>query len=468
MKILLIQPPHYYEGGSRGPSVFPIGLGYLARVLLNLGYDVEVFDIWAHQYSNKQVIKKIEKSNYDVVGISALSTQYKYVKWLTSELREHSDNSIIVGGALTTLNPEIVLRNTKTDICVIGEGEITFPSIIKNIDNLKRVNGIMFKEDGNLIENPPREYIEDLDTIEFPAWDLFPIEIYLKNCHVWKYEKIRAMNIITSRGCPWNCRFCSKTFRGVRLRSIDNVIEEIKELGGRYNIKGVYFNDELVLINKKRAYELCDKIRDLNLRWSCQGRVNLVDFDLLRRMRECGCVAIGYGVESGSQKILDNMNKQITVKQIEDAIKNTVKTGIYPAMQMMFGYPGETRETVGETVDLFRRIPYVGPVSFAVTTPLPGTELYDYALKQGLIGDEEEYLEKLEAGYVHYRKVLVNLTDFNDGEYHRTKAEAEKKILRIEIMHLLLNPVLLFKEIYRYGFLRSLKKISNILRNIGG
>lgn len=435
MKILLIQPPHYYNGGTRLPEFFPLGLGYIAQVLLGAGHEVEVLDIWAHQYSDGEVIQKVKGFDYDIAGISALSTQYKYVKWLTGLLKQHSKNKIVVGGALATYSPEIVLKYTDADICVVGEGEITARELVEHIDDLGKVQGIYFKDGGEIIQNLPRKYIEDLDSLEFPPWELFPLDSYFKYCHVAGHLELKTMDVITSRGCPYNCRFCSKTFTGVRFRSIGNVVEEIKLLCERYGIRGIFFNDEELLLNKGRIYELCDKIQPLNINWDCQGRVNLVDFALLKRMKEAGCVVVGYGVESGSQKILDNMNKHATVAQAEQAIKDTLRAGMYPWVQMMYGYPGETRQTLRETADFFKRVPYLGRLHYmqrirlTATVPLPGSELYQDALQQGLIEDEGKYLEGLAGGYLpDGTRQLVNFTDFSEEEFYRLKWETEKQI----------------------------------------
>ena len=470
MKILLIQPPHYYNGRSREPAFFPLGLGYIAKALLKSGNEVDVLDIWAHQYSHEEVVQKIQELDYDVAGVSALSTQYAYVKWLIAELKRYSDAPVVVGNALATFTPEIVLSNTEADICVIGEGEITFGEVIENIDNLECVKGIYFARNNELVKNPPREYIKNLDEIDFPAWDLFPMDIYLKHCRVYG-TNIPAMNVITARGCPYNCRFCSKTFQGVRFRSVDNVIKEINELIKKYAIRGIFFNDELLVTNKKRVYELCDKIEPLNINWNCQGRVNLVDFDLLRRMKKAGCVAIGYGIESGSQTILNNMNKQVTVEQAEKALEDTVKVGMYPIMQMMYGYPGETRKTLQETVEFVKKIPYVGPVgALAVTTPLPGAELYYYSLERGLIKDEEKYLEQLAGGYMHDgTRPLVNFTEFDDEDFYRLKWETEsaiwvyqkKKYPLLRLVKDFLRVILPY--IQKYGYKQTIRRTMLLL-----
>ncbi len=273
---------------------------------------------------------------------------------------------------------------------------------------------------------------------------------------------------------PWSCRFCSKTFSGVRLRSIDNVIEEIRELMQKYNIRGVAFNDELVLINKQRAHELCDKIGPLHIKWSCQGRVNNVDLDLLKRMKQAGCVAVGYGIESGSQTILNAMNKKATVEQARNALRDTVKAGMIPIVQMMYGYPGETRETLLETIDFFKSTPFLGAdvvnsIILSATVPLPGAELYEQTVKDGRIDDEEKFLGVLSDGYMQdVENLLVNFTDFNEDEFWRLKKDTEQKIKEAQIrryfLKYIINIIMLrmgqFASYYkRAGLKKTLKAI---------
>lgn len=463
MKILLIQPPHYYGGKSRAPNFFPIGLGYIARVLLDAGHNVEVLDIYAHQYKKEEVIQRLKKIDFNVVGISAMSTQYNYCRWLASQIKA---KKIIIGGALPTFSHQTVLENTDVDICVIGEGERTVVELLENLENPKEVKGICFKENGKIIKTLSREYIEDLNNIPFPAYDLFPMEIYLKNSFVVGYNralKIKTAHVICGRGCPFNCNFCSKAFGGVRLRTVDNIISEIKYLKEKFQVEGIFFNDELVIVNKKRMHELCDAILPLNLKWNCQGRVDTVDLGLLRHMGDAGCMAVGYGVESGSQKILDMMNKRATVKQAEQAIKNTVRAGLYPIVQLMFGYPGETKETIQETIDFFKRVDNPGD-ELSPVTPLPGTRLWDYTLEKQLVKDEKTLLENLDGGYMPDAPVLVNYTEFSDEEFNFLRRETERTIRRNYFFR---HPMVLIKNycfriktnIKELGWKKTIKKM---------
>lgn len=429
MKILLIQPLH----SAAEPAWFPLGLGYIASTLQDIGCEVKVLDIHAHNYSKEETAKKIEGLSYDIVGISAFSTQYSYVKWLTSELKKYHQGKMILGGPLATFNPSLVLEKTGADICVIGEGDITIKSIVENINHLEKVKGIYFSKNGKIIANPPQEYIEEISSIPFPPYDIFPMDIYFKRSWLFGAKTRKTINLISARGCPYSCNYCSRMIRGIRFRTIDNVIEEIKILKQRFGIDSVLFNDELLVSSRKRVFEFCDKIKNLDIMWGCQGRANTVDLDLLRYMKNSGCVYVGYGIESASQQILDNMNKGVTVEQNENAIKNTIKAGLAPLVQMIFGYPGENRNTIRETVNFFKRVQYSPPTpayrpSFNLIVPLPGSALYNQVLKEGLINDEDKYLSKIEMGFSGGQPVLINFTEFSNEELLDLKAKTEQAI----------------------------------------
>jgi radical SAM superfamily enzyme YgiQ (UPF0313 family) len=464
MNVLLIQPPHK----GRSPSLFPIGIGYVAKSLMDIGCKVDILDIHAEGIDKDEVCKRIAKLKTDLVGINAFSTQYKYIRWLAPEIKRCTKVPIVLGGPLATHNSELVLKNTDVDICVVGEGDITIKDLVKEED-LHRVKGICFKEDGQVINNPPREEIVDLDGIGLIPYEIFHMDVYFRYIRLWGGNAKRVINLITSRGCPYNCNFCSRTFQGVRYRSINNVVSEIKVLKGKYNIEGILFNDELVIACKKRAYELCEEMMKIGVQWGCQGRANLVDPKLLKTMKKAGCVYVGYGIESGSQKVLNNMNKKVTVEQDKKAIIDTLKAGMVPVAQMIFGYPGEDVRTVQETIDFYNEVHYspptpeYKPAELNLITPLPGSSLYDYCIQSGKILDEEEYLLKIEKGYDRGCPLLVNFTDFPDDELLRLKDETEEIIYTNYRKYLRRHPILfgdnLFRKIISYRCAYGYKKL---------
>lgn len=203
MKVLLIQPPHIFEGGSRTPDAFPLNLAYIGGVVEDAGYRAEVLNIWQHQWSKARVVDELGARDFDVCGITALSTQYKYVKWLCGAIKKVSDVKIFVGGALATFNSDLVLEKTEADYCIAGEGEREFVELL----------GKPFAPVKACYES---DYVSDIDTIGFPAWHLFDLDFYLRPVRFYGARKgYRSMNVITSRGCPYKCRFCSRVFWGL-------------------------------------------------------------------------------------------------------------------------------------------------------------------------------------------------------------------------------------------------------------
>ena len=419
--------------------IFPYGLAHVATSLLGCGHHVEVLDIYANQWNRREVLGKLGDLSFDAIGITAMSTQYAYVKWLAGEIRQRTDAPIILGGLLATYSPEIVLDHTAVDICVLGEGELTVTELIDNLDDLRAVRGVAFKEGGETVITEPRPYIENLDSLPRPAYDLFPMDVYTKTrfyIHDSSTKIFRkrfgfaTMGVLAGRGCPYNCNFCSKSFEGLRLKSVDGIISEIQYLKDEFGVEGIHFIDELLIVNKKRGYELAEKIAPLDVVWDAQGRVNTVDYDLLVKLKEAGCVGVGLGIESGSDEILRNMNKRITAEQSFKAVDIARKAGMHVKVQLIMGYPGETAETVQETVDLFARLDHPGR-RFSLILPLPGSTLYDQALADGLIENEEEYIAQISGGYGASRyPVFINFTDMTTRQIYELKARAEKQMAR--------------------------------------
>lgn len=476
-KIVLIQPP---LGRGMTKDLFqpisPYGLAYIATSLLNSAYEVEIFDIYANRWNRNEVLKRIKYLNCDVIGITAMSTQYSYVKWLSFELKKQTKARIVVGGLLATYSSEIVLKNTSVDICVVGEGENTIVDLLNNINCLDNVHGIVFKKDGETIKTPPGEYIKDLDSLGRLAYDLFPMDVYTKTkfyihdptTKIFKHKiSFKTMGVPTGRGCPYRCNFCSKSIDGLRLRSVDSIIDEIKFLQRTYGIEGVHFIDELFVVNKKRAYELVEKIAPLNLQWDGQGRINTVDYELLCAMKKAGCVAIGFGVESGSNKILKNMNKRITVERSKQALSDAQKAGLHIKVQLVLGYPGENKETIAGTVNFFKEIKHPAR-RFSLILPLPGSAIYNDAINKGLIKDEEDYLMQIYDGYGGNRyRTFINFTEMSTNELYRLKRKAEKEMEKNYRAFLVTNPLAYAEYIYSgimnsvYTFIRRSIKFFN-------
>lgn len=432
MKVLFVLPPFRY-----GRDVLPLGPAYIASMLLKNSHKVAVLDVDAFEYTRKELMQLFQRLDYDVIATGGMATAYKFVKDISEDIKKiRPDVKIITGGHMVTPAPKLILKNSGVDIGVIGEGELTMVELLDALTNNKplgMVDGIAFKNNGGITLTKPRELIKNLDSLPFPAWDLFfAKEVYTRSTRFSSLLKARkSINISTGRGCPYECTFCSYD-RRVRLRSADNIISELYELKRRYKIGSFSIQDELFIVDRKRAVEFCNKLikSRLNLTWQASGRVNLIDKELLKLFKKAGCLEVSYGIESGSPKVLDRMKKKITPKQIEDAIRWTTEAGLVPGGSWILGMPGEDKESVHETLRLYKSINRYRRYSnrFFFATPYPGTQLYEEMKSMGRIKDEDKYMDTI-SKVGDATVFVVNCTEaFSDDELIKLKKDLEKEL----------------------------------------
>ena len=429
MDILLINPP-IREWAK--PNCVPLGLGYIASSLRMAGHSINMLDINAYRYSKERVIAILKKKNPDFILTGGIITVYSYLKWLTSLLKDlFSDIPIMIGGSVSTSIPEIALNTLDIDIACIGEGEITVVEVANCIEQnkeLSSVKGIYYCKNGKIFRNEMRKPIKDMDSIPFPAYDLFPMDIYVNNPvgyvnkDKWgsgsriSNDVSKSININVTRGCPYRCKFCYCDYLGpgYRHRAPQHVLKEMDFLNEEYGVTYFLWSEDESLINRKFIHEFCDLMikSKRDYQFALAGRVNIVNEKMLTELKNAGCNMVAYGIESGSQKILDNMNKQVKVEQAKNAIKLTKKIFGDADCSFMLGYPGETDETIQETKEFCKELDLAPEVIF-FATPYPGTELYDYAKKLGLIKNEVEYVSKL---WEQGEQIAVNFTNWTDEE----------------------------------------------------
>ncbi len=435
MNVLFIHPPVREDDT---PNSVPIGLGWIASVMQNEGHKVEIMDINAWRYPKEQVLEILRNKgkDFDIFGISGMITTYNYVKWLQNNLKQMFPDKLIVnGGAGPTSIPHLYLKNG-SDVVALGEGELTMLDLAETIENkgdIGNVEGIAWKQDDTIITNKQREAIQNLDELPLPAWELFPLEeIYLGNNIIRKFNFTKSLNVLASRGCPFRCNFCHDGF-GERTRwfSAEYMIDHLKYLKNRYGVQHVHFDDETFVGNRKRTIEFCQRMIDENLgiSWTCTGRVNVMNEELLKLMKEGGCIDIGYGFESGSQKMLNSMQKDATVEQAVKAVELTRKYGINVSGSLMVGAPGENAETIQEQVEFCKKANFRIDHMF-ICTPTPRTGLYTVLMQQGRIKDEEQYVETMSKRGDFWADILINMTDMPDEELIKLRNKAEIKIHR--------------------------------------
>ncbi len=433
MKVALIQLPHFYGAGySRPPTSYPLGLGYLAAVLKRRGIEFSGVNLWEKGLGAAEAAEAEDLSSFDFLCVSAYSTQYKYFKEYAALLKKkYPGKPLICGGAGPTFSARTFLEKNPVDVCVIGEAEETLPDLLLNYSARSGVAGIAYLEGGKTVFTAARQPIRDLDSLPLPDRGIFSQREVMRNAERLRCGSPdgprRSADIIAGRGCPYRCTFCSKTFSGLRLRGVDAILAEAEGLIRDFGANHLQFNDELVIISRQRTLQLCAGLKRLGVQWSCQGRINHVDEEILRALKDAGCVEIGYGVESVSQEILDGMKKQVRSEDIVPVIEMTRRAGLVPVIQYMYGFPGENDETIENTFRFFKRLdlPFVG----STTTPLPGSQLYSDCLQSGKIRDEEDYLLRLDSGY-NLLGGCVNLTAFTDEEFRR-----KQRRLQIRITH---------------------------------
>lgn len=434
-KILLVHPPFGSGNHKRPPDIFdphfPWGLGYISGVLKKEGYDFEVFDIYVHQWCKAEVVEKLNRLEYSCVCITAKATQYSYVKWLAHELKKRNVNcTIVLGGPLATYSYEVVLENCSVDICVIGPGEETIVDLMENSNNLKTVKGIAFKDSEGIFVTDMRNSAKSLDEIPSPVFDLFRMDIYTtnklyihnKSMTLYTHDNIfPVMAMVTGRGCPLKCNFCSPSFRTFKIMSVESILGEVDFFVERYGVKGINFVDELLFLKKDMIAHMAEELGRRGILWNGQARIDTVDINRLEFYKKNGLVSIGYGIESGSEFLLKEMNKKITREKMETVLKKTLEVGLHIKVQLVFGYPGENYDTVNETIELFKKIGHPGR-RFSILTPLPGSQIYELAKRRGFITNEDEYLSRI---YEGFWRTTINMTEFTDEEFERVRKESE-------------------------------------------
>ncbi len=396
MDVLLINP--YDENAVKNGLGFitpPLNLMYLGGALENASMSVKIIDDDLEKLGHEEISRIASKIDPYVVGITATTSTIKnalnYSKLLKKVL---PDSLIVIGGPHTTFQPVETLKSDDSlDAVVMGEGEATMIELAEkycetNNGKLNDIKGITYhdRKNDNIKMNPARPLIRDLDTIPFPARHLVPFESY-------GATQNESSDMITSRGCVFSCGYCSSSLimgKKFRSRSPKNVADEIQEIVDRYKIKNIAFMDDTFMLNKNRANLIADEIksRGLDIGFVASSRVDMVDKTLIEKLKSAGLNTLYYGVESGSQRVLDLMKKGITLKQAEDAVKVAKDAGVDVLTSFILGFPGETRKEIDKTINFSIKL-NADYSQFSILTPFPGTPIYHELKEKNLIDTEK-------------------------------------------------------------------------------
>jgi len=381
MDILLINSALKKRTGHSRSSP-PLGLGYIASVLLNGGYKVAAIDFNVSGFSPLVLERTLMDGKPRILGISSHTKTYNNALEIAGVAkRVDPDITVVIGGPHATVMADDVAREENIDIVARGEGEYTMldlaDCLIKNSGSLTDVAGITYVENGSVINTAERSFIKDPDELPFPARHLFPIPLY----------DSPGIMLMSRGGCPFKCRFCAvnNIWKGKRrFRNPQKVLEEIAHIGGTMQIDVFEFADDTFTLDRAVVTALCDRIKNEQntnpIHWTCATRVDLVDRQLLETMFEAGCFNIQFGIEAGSQSILDSIGKGITLKQIRGAVNSALDVGMSVICGFMFPHPYDTGETIRQQIRFMKELRDAGvTVNLSSTAPYPGTYYYNHA-----------------------------------------------------------------------------------------
>lgn len=441
MKLLLVVPSQSDTYGSFSAPDYPsLGLAYLGAVLEKAGHFVRIIDIDADKVSDQDFIKESTTAGYKLVGITTTTPTFNKAVNLSKLVKANSKAYTVLGGIHATIMPEESIRSDSVDFIVKGEGEKTILELIDYLEGrtaLESVDGIYYKQNGNILKNKDRALISNLNEIPFPARYLFNQQRYtypdtLYNC---------AFPIITSRGCPANCTYCnSKNIfsRKFRYRSAENVVDEIEYLIKNFNAREIHIWDDNFTVRKERVFQIRDEIKRRRIKTKLAFpnglRADYVDEETLRALKDMGTYSVAFGVESGNQRILDRINKNLKLEEIERAFRLAKKIGLETWAFFMFGLPTETEETIKDTINFAIKLnPDVA--KFHILKPFPGSDVYKEFMEAGLL---------LDNNFDHF--------GIHTPPVHRLETLSPQDLLKWH------------KKAYRYFYLRPSMFVKQLLR----
>jgi len=407
-RIALVEPPYIFWDRSMDrlrqteESIPGFGMLVMAAVAREKGYEVAIFDAKGSGETPDRVARRILDYRPDVVGFSATTISITNAAHIATLLKE-SDRDVItvVGGPHVSAVPERTLAAFPTiDYGIIGEGEISFFDFLSRLRDRRSTDdsaGLVHRRDGVVVANPRTPYITDLDSLPLPAWDLVPDFPHRFHPSIFSYRKSPVATLVTSRGCPFSCSFCDRSTSGKlgRYHTTESVVRHCHHLVD-LGVRHIIFYDDLFTVKRKRVVELCEAFRaeGFDFTWSCNSHPNLLDLDTLRLMKRAGCWQIAYGIESGSQRILDVVKREVRLPRMRETLRMTRAAGIRAKGYMMIAHPTETLETLEETAE-FLKVVELDLCQVTKFTPYPGTPAYPNILNYGTFAEDWERMNAM-------------------------------------------------------------------------
>jgi radical SAM superfamily enzyme YgiQ (UPF0313 family) len=395
LKLYFIIPPRVTKANedainrgllaSPGYTPFPpLNLAYLISVAKKLGHECQVLDLNVKSWPGPEEILRFGP---DLLLLSSMTLQYRAARVVIKNMAGRLP--IVIGGAHASIFREKLLEDG-IDIVAVGEGENTLAALLANFpNNLESVPGIIFKNDGKVCDSGKCKQVLSLDSLPFPSWEYFDLALYDNT-----YYDRKCLPVITSRGCPYQCAYCFKGVFGdtVRLRSAKNIFEEIVFLKDRFGVGAVQFQDDTFTMSRCRVEEFCNLLIEnkTDILWRCLARVDQVDFKLIDLMRKAGLKSIAFGIESGSQEVLDKLGKKIKLQQVSEAIEACKRVGVVSKGYYIIGLPWDTPKTLKKTFE-FAKNNRTTQLQFTLPVAYPGTKLWEIGKERGL--PVEDYVE---------------------------------------------------------------------------
>ncbi|MDP7116381.1 MAG: radical SAM protein, partial [Candidatus Woesearchaeota archaeon] len=415
-------------------------------------HSVEVIDGIAEDISLEEIGKRT--IGFDAIGIISLTAFALRSHQTAAEVKKNSDVPVIMGGPHPTAIPFEVIKDSNVDYVVVGEGEYTFLELVDNLmdkHKIKDILGLVYRDEkGVVVFNGSRPLLQNIDELPYPALHLFPMEKY-KNSEI-RSARQPALSIMTSRGCAFGCTFCNKKIFGKRFRahSAKRVVDEIEWLMKEFGAKQIAIWDETFTLDRQRVVDICDMIieRGLDIPWDCATRVNCVDYELMKKMKQAGCESISYGIESGSERVIKSINKGFTKQQVVDAINDTRRVGIETRAYFMLGLVGETMDDMKQTIR-FAKMIKPDYASFTLLVPHPGTEEYEKALKEGEFDDH------------FWDKIVLPEYNFLEKPVYVPKGMTASQLLK---MHMKAYKSFYFSPYTIFKILASIRSMNDVKR----
>jgi len=418
----------YGKLAAGGSSEALLGLCYLAAVTRKTGYETEILDMPALGLTFDQALDIVIAKKPKYIGISSVTLAIRNAAKLADMIKKKAPGSIIILGGphITAAYEEVMNKYSQFDIGVIGEGDQTIIELLDALEknkDLSGVRGITYRKNSSLISTARRELLEDMNLLPMPAWDLLPDikKYYIPTAYA--VNKFPSFSIVTSRGCPYMCTFCDRSVFGNRYRthSPEYVLSMIKDLYYNHGIRDIRINDDEFIVSKKRILEFCDLLIDskMKISWSCLGRVSSVNKEIIDKMKKAGCWQIRFGIESGSQKVLDVLKKGIRLEQIEKAVKICKERGMKTIGFFMMGLPLETEEDLRQTIEFSLRLK-LDDFKINYFAPFPGSELFGQLDKYGkLISDSEDIHMHIKPSFIPFGLSEEVLIKYNKLAFKR-------------------------------------------------